>query len=201
MSLSRAMELAASALMAVGVVLAGLSIRLHNALLQNAGLGLLGVGALLEGGRAILTGRMSLGGGRRSGQAAMFQGLPARLFGIILALVGAGLLSASVIQTWLPTLNLWDEVVGLARTGPGNAVMLGIFGLVLALWGLARIVGSPQQNSSFSAVLVSLPARLVGLFWTLLGLALIVYGVAQFAAPQWVAGWSDMLLRAVGFER
>jgi hypothetical protein len=191
------LDLLSSGLLVGGVLALGAGSVLGIAILSHAGMGLLGGGILSLGLQAILTGSVQFRSRRRR-RTASYSGVMARGFGVIFVLVGLGFIGFSILLLAgldrLFTFSL-DQFV---RGDFGGGIFIVALGIGCCVWSLGNIVGSNEERSSTGALLFSLPGRIFGVLWFLIGIGVILFGAARIFAPQMLAAWYETLLAAAG---
>lgn len=163
--------------------------------LTYGGLALLGGGILALGLQAILTGSIRLRSRRRR-STATYGGIMARGFGVIFVLVGLGFIAASFLLL-TGSDRLFTTLLGRFAQGDlGGGILIVALGIGACVWSLGSIVGSNEQRSSTGALLFSLPGRIFGVLWFLIGLGVIGFGALKIVAPQTLDAWYQTLLAA-----
>jgi hypothetical protein len=163
-------------LFTAGVIVWGFSIESGNSWMTTLGITSIGLGLLLSGFTTMATGELTMWRGRYG--VTRDRGLSARLFGLVLGLIGGALLAVAAARV----IGLDDRLVAFLGDRPGFAMVpVGILSLAL---GAANLVGAWNRRGSLSGVFVSLKNWLGGLLFVAIGLILVGVGLYEVAAPQ-----------------
>ena len=106
-----------------------------------------------------------------------YRGLAAVMDGIFLAFVGLVVFIAGVIAV----AGWQDKVLVSVSEHPGIALAVG--GLMLGAYSFAQIFGTQEAKSSVFSFLGSVPARMFGVVFLLIGLAMVVLGGFEILSP------------------
>jgi hypothetical protein len=106
-----------------------------------------------------------------------YRGLAAVMDGIFLTFIGLVVFIAGVIA-----LAGWrDKALVYFSEHPGMALVVG--GLMLGAYGFTQIFGTPESKSSVFSFLGSVPARIFGVVFLLIGLAMALLGGFEILSP------------------
>lgn len=139
------------------------------------GLFLIGAGLAAAGLEAAVARRWSLR--LRSDAAEAYSGWPAVVWGLMLLLTGAGLISAA----YLVDAGRWGALAAQLRLRPGPLLAAG--GLLLAGSG-ALVLFEPRRRRGWRALALRAARRALGLAVLLAGLAGIAAGTWEWLEPQ-----------------
>lgn len=158
-----------------GAVIAGLASEDSLNRLTYAGGFLAGLGLALIFVDAIFTGRVVFS---ERYYTRSFSGCAARLWGLLMVLVGLAISGVAALEFLLPggTLDIFGRGLGL------GLVML-LIGISLLFYSIIEVLGAVEERESTLALVSSLPKRLFFLAAAVVGLALILAGLLQLIAP------------------
>ena len=107
---------------------------------------------------------------------------------VVFFLAGLAMLAAGVLRT----LRLSSAFGEYLSQRPGVALLAS--GIALSSAGLATVIGPASWRVTPVTFIVRLPARLLGLFMTMAGLAAIGMGLFEFVAPLAFDTWIQAVL-------
>lgn len=191
-ALLRGLSEVLKALSAIGLVL-GILLVLLQEWFSSRGLflsmwGFFGVAALSDGLRAVLTREALFLPNAVKQRLDPQMGIAARLFGGLLLLLGLGLAG------WAFGELLWPGRLAALLTffsGPQRwGLLSGVAGIVLGLYGWARLLAGPEYRRPGSlGDLQDAAYRAVGGFFVVLGAGLALLGFLLLASPGIVTGF------------
>jgi hypothetical protein len=106
-----------------------------------------------------------------------YRGLAAVMDGIFLVFVGLVVFIAGVIAV----AGWQDKALAYLSEHPGIALAVG--GLMLGVYGFTRIFGTQESKNSVFSFLGSVPARIFGVVFLLIGLAMVLLGGFEILSP------------------
>ena len=114
-------------------------------------MGLFGLFGIILGIETFASGRIEMFN-RLYSRRENFSGLPARLFGVMIFLFGAGVTLYAFLE-WTNPGTAGEYLAGLVKSSRGWGILLITFGLFTLLFGLIRLVaGSAHRPEERSAV-------------------------------------------------
>ena len=142
----------------------------------HLGLFLVGTGIALGGLESVVTRRMSFRTSSEAGED--YAGAPAAIWGLMALLVGA----AVIASAYLMDAGLWRTTVNYLTRRPGP-VMAGL-GLVVAGAGALLMFNRSGRRGVWWILLVRIPKTLVGLALVVAGIAGVALGVWEWLDPR-----------------
>jgi hypothetical protein len=168
-----------------GIIILGLSSQYSLAWGVTLGMALIGSGLGLGGAMAMASGELTLWRGRYG--ITQDRGLTARLFGMVLALIGGALLAFAAAR-----LLGWDKQLGAFLADRPGYAMLPV-GVVMTALGAANLSGAWNRRGSVLGIFQSLKNWTGGSFLVLLELALVVMGLYEWIAPEAFDSWINSI--------
>ncbi len=169
-------------LLVLGVIVAAEALPLPLPRPLPLGTILMGAGLALGFVDSLTSGRLSF---HTEGFAPeRYQGLAARLWGLLMLLAGSALATGGLAE-WVSPGFL--ERMFRSPLGLGGSLVLG--GILVALYGLTQVLGPSGTGEGWLRRLSALPARLVFGLVVLLGLSIVLAGGLYIIAPNTVSGW------------
>lgn len=138
-------------------------------------MGLFGVFAVLLGIETFTSGRIEMFN-RLHSRREYFSGLPARLFGIIIFLFGAGVTYFAFLE-WTQPGVAGKSLAGLVGSSLGWGILLLAFGFFTLLFGLIRLIAGSAHRPEERRGAVDLGYRVRGLINIIIGLILLGAGI------------------------
>ena len=142
----------------------------------HLGVFLIGAGIALGGLESLATRRMSFRASSEAGED--YAGAPAVIWGLMALLVGAAVIAAA----YLMDAGLWRNAVNYLTRRPGPVLAGG--GLVIAGAGALLMFNRSGRRGAWWILLVRIPKTLVGLALVVAGIAGVALGVWEWLDPR-----------------
>lgn len=113
---------------------------------------------------------------RRQSRREYFSGAPARLFGVMIFLFGAGV-SIFAILEWMSPGTAGAYLSGLVDSSRGWGILLATFGFFTLLFGLIRLIAGSGHRSEERSGIVDVGYRARGLINIAIGLIALAAGI------------------------
>jgi hypothetical protein len=105
-----------------------------------------------------------------------FSGLPARLFGIMIFLFGAGVTLYAFLE-WTQSGTAGEYLAGLVKSSRGWGILLITFGFFTLLFGLIRLIAGSAHRPEERSVVTDVGYRARGVINVVVGLVALAGGV------------------------
>ena len=105
-----------------------------------------------------------------------FSGVPARLFGVMIFLFGAGVTLYAFLE-WTQPGMAGEHLAGLVKSSRGWGILLITFGFFTLLFGLIRLIAGSAHRPEERSGIVDFSYRARGLVNIVVGILLFVAGV------------------------
>lgn len=138
-------------------------------------IGLFGLFAILLGVETFVNGEIKMFN-RLYSRRENYSGLPARLFGVMIFLFGAGV-SLYAFLEWTQPGMTGNYLAGLVGSSRGWGILLITFGFFSLLFGMIRLIAGSAHRPEERSGLVDFGYRARGLVNLVVGVMLIVAGV------------------------
>lgn len=138
-------------------------------------MGIFGLFGVILGVETFASGRIELFN-RLHSRREFFSGIPARLFGIMIFLFGAGVALYGFFE-WTQPGAAGESLAGLVKSSRGWGILLITFGFFTLLFGLIRLIAGSAHRLEERSGVVDLGYRLRGLVNIVVGIILLVAGV------------------------
>ena len=138
-------------------------------------IGLFGLFGILLGVETLVNGEIKMFN-RLYSRRENFSGLPARLFGVMIFLFGAGV-SLYAFLEWTSPGTAGKYLGGLVGSSRGWGILLITFGFFTLLFGLIRLIAGSASRPEERSGLVDFGYRARGLVNIVVGLVLLAGGV------------------------
>lgn len=138
-------------------------------------IGLFGLFGILLGGETLINGEFKIFN-RLYSRRENFSGLPARLFGVMIFIFGAGVSFYSFLE-WTSPGTAGKYLEGLVGSSHGWGILLITFGFFTLLFGLIRLIAGSAHRPEERSGLVDFGYRARGSVNIVVGLALLAGGV------------------------
>lgn len=138
-------------------------------------MGLFGLFAILLGVETFVNGEIKMFN-RLYSRRENYSGLPARLFGVMIFLLGAGV-SLYAFLEWTQPGMTGNYLAGLVGSSRGWGILLIAFGFFSLLFGLIRLIAGSAHRPEERSGVVDLSYRVRGLVNVVVGIILLAAGV------------------------
>jgi hypothetical protein len=138
-------------------------------------MGLFGLFGVILGIETFASGRIEMFN-RLHSRREYFSGLPARLFGVMIFLFGAGVTLYAFFE-WIQPGAAGKYLAGLVGYSRGWGILLTAFGFFTLLFGLIRLIAGSAHRREERSVIVDVGYRSRGLFNVIIGIILLAAGV------------------------
>ncbi len=145
--------------------------------LIHAGLVPIGITVMVWGADAVITRHSSYSVGEDNNNQETYHGFAAMVDGLVLLIVGFIIISIGIVLL----LGLEQAVLDYLKARPGVVLLLG--GGLAAVYGLTLMLGSQQENQGGLRTLASIPARIFGFIFFIIGAGGLVLGVLEMLLP------------------
>ena len=176
--------------LAFGLMFAGQNLDIPR--LTAAGFLFLGITAILVGIQVIWTKEaffLPSGDQASRGRAEHYSGLSAQLWGVFFLLAGLGASLASLAALLNPAAAQTFLAQFLDTPAGWGALLIGL-GIFVSLYGLTRLLaGAAMVTLTFGARFKDLGYRGLGALSLLIGLGLLILGLALILAPDLLLTW------------
>ena len=138
-------------------------------------MGLFGLFGIILGIETFASGRIEMFN-RLYSRRENFSGLPARLFGVMIFLFGAGVTLYAFLE-WTNPGTAGEYLAGLVKSSRGWGILLITFGLFTLLFGLIRLVAGSAHRPEERSAVTDFGYRARGAVNIIIGLAALAGGV------------------------
>ena len=139
------------------------------------GMGLFGLFGIILGIETFASGKIEMFN-RLYSRRENFSGLPARLFGIMIFLFGAGVTLYAFLG-WTQCGTAGEYLAGLVKSSRGWGILLILFGFFTLLFGLIRLIAGSAHRPEERSGLVDFGYRVRGVVKVVVGLVALAGGV------------------------
>lgn len=138
-------------------------------------MGLFGLFGIILGIETFASGRIEMFN-RFYSRREYFSGMPARLFGVMIFLFGAGVMLYAFFE-WTQPRMAGEYLAGLVKSTRGWGILLIIFGFFTLLFGLIRLVAGSAHRPEERRAVTDFGYRARGVVNIIIGLAALAGGV------------------------
>jgi uncharacterized membrane protein len=138
-------------------------------------MGLFGLFGIILGIETFTSGKIEMFN-RLYSRRENFSGLPARLFGIMIFLFGAGVTLYAFLE-WTQSGTAGEYLAGLVKSSRGWGILLITFGFFTLLFGLIRLIAGSAHRPEERRGLVDFGYRVRGVVNVVVGLVALAGGV------------------------
>lgn len=139
------------------------------------GMGLFGLFGVILGIETFASGKIEMFN-RLYSRREYFSGVPARLFGVMIFLFGAGVTLYAFLE-WMSPGTAGEHLAGLVKSTRGWGILLITFGFFVLLFGLIRLIAGSAHLPEERSGVVDLSYRARGLVNIVVGCLLFIAGV------------------------
>ena len=138
-------------------------------------MGLFGLFGIILGIETFTSGKIEMFN-RLYSRRENFSGLPARLFGIMIFLFGAGVTLYAFLE-WTQSGTAGEYLAGLVKSSRGWGILLITFGFFTLLFGLIRLIAGSANRPEERSVVTDVGYRARGVINVVVGLVALAGGV------------------------
>lgn len=138
-------------------------------------MGIFGLFGIILGVETFVSGRIEMFN-RLYSRRENFSGLPARLFGVMIFLFGAGVALYALIE-WTSPGTAGEYLAGLVKSTRGWGILLIAFGFFTLLFGLIRLIAGSAHRPEERSAVTDFGYRARGLVNIVVGLVALAGGV------------------------